>query len=189
MKIWPILTSSFPGITTSVNHPDSSPTISILASSVKTNSEHSSNHTEPLNQKYETKIHKRNITRLKLVTRFAMFGRSRKKFAFDPRRLPEEIANYPELFSYVHNLVQFKQSSLQLIAHKIEVSVKGESPQIPPTNWVTYEFDRQIRKQNKRRRNIRDRFIPSSSHITKIEYIGSTAVKVDQQNVIPDQEL
>ena len=139
---------------------------------------------------YVVKIHKRNITRLTPLARFRMFGRKVKKFEFDARRPPEEIASSPESYSYVHNFrVQYKQSSLQVIARKIEVSVSGESPQIPLTNWVTYEFDKQIRKQNNRYRDARHKFIPSSYHITNIEYVGSTAIRVDYQNVIPAQEL
>lgn len=144
-------------------------------------------HEAILEPEYEVQIHKRNITRLLFASRFRMFGRSLRKFGFDARQPMKLISDNPQSFYYVHNFkVHYKQSPLQLIARAIEVSVRGESPQIPLTNWVTYEFDKQIRKQSKRRR-ASDRYIQSSYRITNIEYIGSTAIRLDPHGVVPTQ--
>ncbi|MDG6999663.1 MAG: hypothetical protein JRN15_11170 [Nitrososphaerota archaeon] len=118
-----------------------------------------------------------------------MFGRNKSKVEFDARLpTPTEIAKTPQSFSYLHNFrVHFKQNSMRVIAHSIEVSVSGESPQLPLTNWVTYEFDKQMRKKNNGRK-IRDRSIQTSYRITNIQYVRSTATRIEYPNLLSAKE-
>jgi zinc ribbon protein len=99
-----------------------------------------------------------------------MFGRKNSKIKFDARHPPREVLEAPQSFQYVHNFkVHFKRGVLQVLANKMDVSVNSTSPQLPPLQAVTDEFNRRM-VMSDAHTNTSRRYDPSSFHITNIEY-------------------
>jgi hypothetical protein len=96
-----------------------------------------------------------------------LFGGENRKLKFDARQPPQEIIQNPRDYSFIHNFkVHYKQSSLQVLAGKFEVSITSSSPHLPSAQEVTYQFNRRIPHKQRR----------SSFHVTDIEYKESFAL-------------
>jgi hypothetical protein len=102
-----------------------------------------------------------------------------QKFKFDARMGPtssyQDLYTNPWKYSFVHNFkVHYKQSIVQALAHKADVSISSANPQIPSLQDVTEQFNQRMQLGNVHQ-NIRGRFAQVSYHITNIEYKESFA--------------
>ncbi len=102
-----------------------------------------------------------------------------QKFKFDARygatTQNGDLYNNPWKYSFVHNFkVHYKQSILQALAYKADVSVSSGRPQIPPTQEVMDAFNQRMTMGNVHQ-NVRGRFSQVSFHVTNIEYKESFA--------------
>ena len=102
-----------------------------------------------------------------------------QKFKFDARIGPtsgfQDFFTNPWKYSFVHNFkVHYKQSLLQALAYKADVSMSSANPQIPSLQDVTEQFNQRMQMGNAHQ-NVKGRFAQVSYHITNIEYKESFA--------------
>jgi hypothetical protein len=102
-----------------------------------------------------------------------------QKFKFDARigatSTNQDLYTNPWRYSFVHNFkVHYKQSILQALANKADVSISSANPQIPSLQEVTEQFNQRMQFGNVHQ-NIKGRFAQVSYHITNIEYKESFA--------------
>jgi len=102
-----------------------------------------------------------------------------QKFKFDARLGSTtdnaDFYNSSWKYSFVHNFkVHYKQSVLQALASKVDVSISSNNPQIPSTQQVMDEFNQRMQMGNVARNAVR-RFSQVSYHVTNIEYKESFA--------------
>ena len=111
-----------------------------------------------------------------------VFG-NKKKLEFDaqsPQTAPQDLLINPQNYSYIHNFkVHFKDSALQLLASKTDVSVSSTTPDMPTMQEVTDEFHKRmtmavVHSSNKKK------YQASSYHITNVEYKESIAMFLPQ---------
>jgi ribosomal protein L40E len=103
-----------------------------------------------------------------------------QKFKFDAQAGPtsnnQDFYTNSWRYSFVHNFkVHYKQSVLQALANKADVSISSATPQIPSTQQVMDEFNQRMQMGNVARENLRKRFSSVSYHVTNIEYKESFA--------------
>jgi hypothetical protein len=116
-----------------------------------------------------------------------MFGRKNSKIKFDVRQPPKDILENPDSFQYIHNFkVHFKRGVLQVLANKMEVSVNSTSPQMPPLQTVTDEFNRRMVVSDAHT-NTSGRFTAGSFHITNVENKESMALAYSNIGVTAPQ--
>jgi ribosomal protein L40E len=78
-------------------------------------------------------------------------------------------------YSFVHNFkVHYKQSILQALANKVDISLSSNNPNMPSTQQVMEEFNQRMQMGNVARNVVR-RFSQVSYHVTNIEYKESFA--------------
>jgi len=117
-----------------------------------------------------------------------MFGRKNSKIKFDARRPPEEILRNTESYQFIHNFkVHFKRGVLQVLANKMDVSVNSPSPQLPPLQAVTDEFNRRMVISDSHTTTV-GKYTPSSFHITNIEYKESMALSYSGIGIMAPQQ-
>ena len=102
-----------------------------------------------------------------------------QKFKFDARvgntATTQDFYANPWRYSFVHNFkVHYKQSVLQALAFKADVSISSANAQIPSLQEVTEQFNQRMEMGNVHQ-NVRGRFAQVSYHITNIEYKESFA--------------
>jgi hypothetical protein len=117
-----------------------------------------------------------------------MFGRKNSKIKFDARNPPQEILQNPQSYQFIHNFkVHFKRGVLQVLANKMDVSVNAATPQLPPLQMVTDEFNRRM-VMSDAHTNTSARYTPSSFHITNIEYKESMALAYSNVGITAPQQ-
>lgn len=102
-----------------------------------------------------------------------------QKFKFDARLGPTtentDFYNSSWKYSFVHNYkVHYKQSVIQALANKVDISLPSSTPQMPSTQQVMEEFNQRMQMGNVARNAVR-RFSQVSYHVTNIEYKESFA--------------
>jgi len=111
-----------------------------------------------------------------------VFG-SKKKLEFNaqsPQTAPQDLLINPQNYSYIHNFkVHFKDSVLQVLASKTDVSVSSTSPNMPSMQEVTDEFHKRMTMAVVHSNN-KKRYQASSYHITNVEYKESIAMFLPQ---------
>ena len=86
-----------------------------------------------------------------------------------------DLYNFSWKYSFVHNFkVHYKQSVLQALANKVDVSLSSDSPRMPSTQQVMEEFNQRMQMGNVARNKVR-RFSQVSYHVTNVEYKESFA--------------
>lgn len=111
-----------------------------------------------------------------------VFG-NKKKLEFDaqsPQTAPQDLLINPQNYSYIHNFkVHFKDSALQLLASKTDVSVSSTNPNMPTMQEVTDEFHKRMTMAVVHSNN-KKKYQSSSYHITNVEYKESIAMFLPQ---------
>jgi len=113
-----------------------------------------------------------------------LFGGS-KKVKFDARHPPQRFLENPQGYSFVHNFkVHYKRGILQPIANKMDVSINSQSPELPPPQLVTNEFNQRM-VMSVAHSDTKQRFDSASYHITNVEYKESFALAYNYKSNVP----